>query len=443
MSSAQANPTRVTRGPYIQKSCSNCKRRKLGCDGLRPVCTRCSRHPPRDGAPCLYATELSTGGRLTRHAKIDVKLTQDILNDFLLKFSATQFCFIDTHTLKNSFRPLGYIVYLWAHLNSHTRPPESPYRITQILAQIAEHTARQLDSTRSHAAPEMLSLIQTEVLLSLYFLETGRQTEGHLHCAAATSLVLTGRLHLLGGSQESVDPVGVSRTAPIVRSGARTFELHNAFWSVVVLNCYWVCAAGVPSLIPHGAPISTPWPTAASVAGMQSLPADDDVTGQSALTLLVKASILFERSMALSRKPLTSDDLFILSQRMVTFRRYLPDIETASPTVQMSLLTHLMIDCAILQLLNSYALTAADAQHMCAQSVSTVRANLEIVTAHAGSWEYVDPIFGTLLQGFIRFLDSATFLLVQNSAREAARRAMQVLGQKSLCVQRHLATVEL
>ncbi|KAF7329524.1 hypothetical protein MKEN_00214900 [Mycena kentingensis (nom. inval.)] len=50
---ALARPSRPT--TYIHRACSNCRRRKTGCDGERPTCRRCRDHPPRNLAPCIYS----------------------------------------------------------------------------------------------------------------------------------------------------------------------------------------------------------------------------------------------------------------------------------------------------------------------------------------------------------------------------------------------------
>ncbi|KAF8144351.1 hypothetical protein K438DRAFT_1735969 [Mycena galopus ATCC 62051] len=41
----------IQRGP---RACTNCRRRKIKCDGVRPVCSQCRLRPPRSKEPCQY-----------------------------------------------------------------------------------------------------------------------------------------------------------------------------------------------------------------------------------------------------------------------------------------------------------------------------------------------------------------------------------------------------
>ncbi|KAJ7622138.1 hypothetical protein FB45DRAFT_1006174 [Roridomyces roridus] len=42
--------------PPLQRgqACTNCRRRKIKCDGRRPTCDSCRLHPPRSRAPCVF-----------------------------------------------------------------------------------------------------------------------------------------------------------------------------------------------------------------------------------------------------------------------------------------------------------------------------------------------------------------------------------------------------
>ncbi|KAJ7718400.1 hypothetical protein DFH07DRAFT_761577 [Mycena maculata] len=42
-------------------------------------------------------------------------------------------------------------------------------------------------------------------------------------------------------------------------------ERVNAFWSVVILDNFWVVANGSPTSIPYGINIDTPWPSSSEV----------------------------------------------------------------------------------------------------------------------------------------------------------------------------------
>ncbi|KAJ6457951.1 hypothetical protein C8R45DRAFT_1032383 [Mycena sanguinolenta] len=50
-SSSQFGLAVAQRGP---RACTNCRRRKIKCDGVRPICSQCRTRPPRSKEPCQY-----------------------------------------------------------------------------------------------------------------------------------------------------------------------------------------------------------------------------------------------------------------------------------------------------------------------------------------------------------------------------------------------------
>jgi hypothetical protein len=134
---------------------------------------------------------------------------------------------------------------------------ESVYSEEELLAQAVHHVAR--DIAAGDTLPQrMLHMIQTEVLLSLYYLDYGRLLEANYHRAGATSLVFISGLHQLGASSQNLVVQG--ENIPI-QMGASLIEMINAFWSVLLINNYCVAASDTPSSMPYDAPINTPWPT--------------------------------------------------------------------------------------------------------------------------------------------------------------------------------------
>ncbi|KAJ7147969.1 hypothetical protein C8R46DRAFT_538042 [Mycena filopes] len=60
-SSASSGRTTGRPSSYLSQACENCQRRKIRCDGERPVCRRCRLQPPRDLEPCRYSDGIPTG----------------------------------------------------------------------------------------------------------------------------------------------------------------------------------------------------------------------------------------------------------------------------------------------------------------------------------------------------------------------------------------------
>ncbi|KAJ7442733.1 hypothetical protein B0H11DRAFT_2347731 [Mycena galericulata] len=72
------------------RACSNCRRRKMKCNGARSGCNQCRSRPPRSGAPCVF-------DRDTRHAEPNAAQMQKTI--MLLKSRV--------HELEQASAPLG------------------------------------------------------------------------------------------------------------------------------------------------------------------------------------------------------------------------------------------------------------------------------------------------------------------------------------------------
>ncbi|KAJ7849246.1 hypothetical protein B0H14DRAFT_3669208, partial [Mycena olivaceomarginata] len=347
-SGARGRPT-----SYLHKACLNCRRRKIGCDGERPTCRRCRLHPPRSLNPCTYS-HAPVGGTVSPQLEESMEAMQnriyelehqlELLNGqdpskifleepysnqqlqglvlgescfdltlysldlFLHHFSRHPFFFLDPTQFQQTAlltdlmpRSLLVAVALWATHVSENPVAESVYSEEELLARTVHHVAR--DIAAGDALPQhMLHMIQTEVLLSLYYLDYGRLLEANYHRAGATSLVFISGLHRLGASPQNLVVQG--ENIPIQMGASLRMEMINAFWSVLLINNYCVAASNTPSSMPYDAPITTPWPTHfPNVALSSVLFLDEDgVTGHSPLTLLTKASIHLERTMSFTAR---------------------------------------------------------------------------------------------------------------------------------------------
>ncbi|KAH9896834.1 hypothetical protein C8Q73DRAFT_744734 [Cubamyces lactineus] len=99
-----------------------------------------------------------------------------------------------------------------------------------------------------------LYTIQTEVLLGLYFMATGRSLEGKYHGVAAIALTMGSKLHQLDAvslARAGMDPVSIG-------------EKIHAFWAVYAMDKEWALALNLsPSICQRGRSavrVTTPWP---------------------------------------------------------------------------------------------------------------------------------------------------------------------------------------
>ncbi|KAF7291144.1 Zn(2)-C6 fungal-type domain-containing protein [Mycena indigotica] len=397
-------------------ACNNCRRRKIRCDGLRPVCGQCHNRPPRSGHPCLYEQETSpayqtsaemqrTIGRL--RAKIDELeksngLPQDVLlrqpyapsaspvpeppsnirnsyiNTFLNRFASSAYFFLDAHHFAQGanqspghpHRPSSALlscVYLWASVLSNSSPPSSvtsfttdgPDADTFLLA-----TLEQLPGAinRLSSAPPgsqlrlLLETIQTEVLLSFYYLHESLSVQGRYHAGAAASLAIGAGFNKLGGrghgppSGSGGPPFIFAQPTQLGGSPAMEGASIAAFWATVIINNVWAAAQGGPAPISsYGTEVDAPWPGGQQGGStIKRFLNGQDVDGHSPIALLAKASTLVERIAALtSGGQVDSQTYTTLDQRLHAFQAALPHPQGSEESIR---ITHLLADLAIIRL---------------------------------------------------------------------------------------------
>ncbi|KAJ7849242.1 hypothetical protein B0H14DRAFT_3669195 [Mycena olivaceomarginata] len=360
------------------------------------------------------------------------ELTGTLLDLFLHHFARHPFFFLDPTQFQQTAvlpdllpRSLVVAVALWATHMSAKPLAESVYSEEELLARTVHHLAR--DIAAGGTLPQrMLHMIQTEVLLSLYYLDHGCLLEANYHRAGGTSLVFISGLHQLGASSP--------QNIPIQMGANLRMEMINAFWSVLLINNYCVAGCNTPSSMPYDAPISTPWPTYfPNVAPSSMLFLDEDgVTGHSSLTLLAKASIRLERTMSFTAHaglPLPSE-FWEIETQLECFRNRLPTVDMGHPMDQISLVTHAFVNGAILCLHFPYINVYAEARSKCLTAASCVAARL--ADAHLTEWEMVDPIFGPLLAAVADVLIvNLTHVPQASTGLQAILSAMQTLARLS------------
>ncbi|KAJ7440758.1 hypothetical protein FB451DRAFT_1414999 [Mycena latifolia] len=323
--------------------------------------------------------------------------TRTLLDIFLCHFSPRHFFFLDPSPFRQAVDAhppvspgLLHTMYLWASRLSSKAASTWHLSEAQLLARTGDELARAIGASDAHG---ILQIIQAAVLLSLYYLDAGRLVEGRHHCAGATSLAFSAGLHQLEATPRASTPPFVF--APVAQHPFRGREQIAAFWSVVLLNNYWVAASGVPSSIPADPSImKTPW-VLKSVTG-------DDTASDDPTTLLVQASILLERTIVFSMRdsgskipsrafampPLTAPapdapELWALDARLEAFRAHL----TRAPTDKGALVTHALVNAALVRL------------HAPHGHLAKCLAAAHCVGARLAAWdpthnEKVDPILG-------------------------------------------------
>lgn len=155
-------------------------------------------------------------------------------------------------------------VYLWSvHLSpsSYTPLQESTY---------LQSALRYLSTDLSGSHPQkIVHAIQTEILLSYFYLQNGKVLQGNYHANAALSLSLSAGLHrirfpgILSEEEERDGTLGpLELTLPPPIDTIEEVQRINAFWGVVILNNYWITIQESRymfyDLTDSG--VDTPWP---------------------------------------------------------------------------------------------------------------------------------------------------------------------------------------
>ncbi|KAJ7731914.1 hypothetical protein DFH07DRAFT_755470 [Mycena maculata] len=291
------------------QACFNCRRRKMRCDGIRPVCGPCNRGGRRDD--CEY----TTGGKKAKveilETKIDrvkgrifelektrrtqgsphqlneiaspstsgsrkpsilrsfvdepprhmvVKLIDSFLNyssEFGFFLNATRFreSALLQHPIGHHARPAPALlsaVYLLGLRLSQIPPSHLADQEPILLSRTLNFTSRGLEGNH----PErIMHNLQAEILLSYFFLAAGRFVEGEYHNASAVSLSMSSSLHLI----RSAPPGILSQPRDAVEEGERIC----AWWIATFLD------QSLAVVLKHGphldhrrgkCPVDTPWP---------------------------------------------------------------------------------------------------------------------------------------------------------------------------------------
>ncbi|KAJ7137061.1 hypothetical protein C8R44DRAFT_728980 [Mycena epipterygia] len=274
-------------------------------------------------------------------------------------------------------------VYLWGSVLSPAMPTDL-YSEDVFLLSALKNLPADIRGFSIH--PKLiLDTIQAEVLLSLYYLHAGLPVQGRYHAAGAASLALTAGLHTVrAGSQHEPYPKFPLAEELITPQFDETHrrERFDAFWSVVILNNFWVASHGGPSTIPPGLGIDIPWPSGTRTGATIATFLDgDEEDGYSPVALLTKASILLERIISLTGNPPIDVNVFnTLDGRLYGFQSALPP-SSGDRTLFM---THALTDLAIMSLHSRHARTSETARYKCLAAAGRVVSNV-------GSFDFSEP----------------------------------------------------
>ncbi|KAJ6567150.1 hypothetical protein B0H19DRAFT_1374458 [Mycena capillaripes] len=294
------------------QACYNCRRRKMRCDGTRPICGQCARanipddceytngsqnraraeilqesisrvetriyeleHPEEPKSHVLlhqaYQPKLNRQGTpkpTHSQATADeppMEMVEQLIDCFLSYSSEVGF-FLNASRFRQSALlrlPIGHptrpapavlvAVYLWG-----LRLSKQPHLIAQesiFLSRALKLTAKGLSGLHPQ---KVMHNMQAEILLTYYFFASGRFLEGKYHTAAVISLGLSSSLHMV----RSAHPSSPGPLAP-PRDAVEEGERIHACWIAVVLDKTWAVALSENPHLDHQhetCAVDTPWP---------------------------------------------------------------------------------------------------------------------------------------------------------------------------------------
>ncbi|KAJ7732762.1 hypothetical protein DFH07DRAFT_944975 [Mycena maculata] len=373
-------------------------------------------------------------------------LIANLVDVFLDRFSGSGYFFMEPHRFRQSALlplPFGHpdrpspallsAVYLWGSVLSPV-PPQDPYTAQSFLLCVLQNIPQDLNGFGSN--PHLaLETIQAEVLVSFYYLHTACAVQGRYHASNAASIALSADLHLIRSPQHTVPYPPYALSTPVLLppgNAADESARINAFWAVIILNNYWVGAAGSPSAVPYGITIDTPWPASAQGgATITNFLNGNDAHGSSPIARLAKASILLERIIAFSARtvalrgvegPPDPTALASLDRRLHTFQAQLPPLPGAQiPTL---VLTHALADLAIVRLHAPYARTSDAARSKCLAAAGRIVAGVGAVNilddAHRAD-PMLGPVYATVASMYMNELGALANYPAGGSPRAQAQ----------------------
>ncbi|KAJ7610480.1 hypothetical protein FB45DRAFT_333977 [Roridomyces roridus] len=468
------------------KSCTNCRRRKIKCDGARPTCDQCVLRPPRSMAPCDYiplhvphshetpAQMLATIGRLKERideleaqvpdfskvylappypasgqgssgtsspldssSSLDeepsTEFILDLLDSFFKHFCPSVYFFLDHREFRDSVHSAGSAssstsaallnaVCLWGAILSRSEHSDGDIDYTAYFLQSAIHSLPRELSGVGGRPAHARTLALTQAEILLSFY--------HLREGSCEQ----GRYRCAAATSLAL---GTRLHELPARSSAErveypAFPLSASSASVglgevssdVGAKAFWavVILNNYWVLADGGPSLISNHWSDVGTPGFLNPDTPPD------LHLLAKSTILFERAVALSSAGFPDPMAFAsLDSRLFNFQISLPALDASSSHSSIILLlTHAFTDLAILRLHARYTWTSAESQHNAFAAAHRIAAGIEGVQ---GGLEDRDPIFAPIYTTLATFLIAERRLLYDHQFNvdfEAPRKLAEV-----------------
>ncbi|KAJ3565337.1 hypothetical protein NP233_g7695 [Leucocoprinus birnbaumii] len=421
--------------PILKKgrACVNCRRRKMKCDGVQPVCGSCLRTEKAEDCEYTTGSERSTSQRL----EDEVHRLQTRLRDLQRPSDPPQGV-----TLQQPYVPDA------SNRRQQSSLQEPPLQVAQrlldtFLAHASQlgfflHPGRfrssvQLPGSAGHEsrpAPSLLSTMYllgihlTEVLLAHYFFSNKRPVEAKYHFNAAYSLAIASGIHKM----RTRNPP--DSTLPPATDDIEEGERVNAYWAIFSADKEWAgvfsCNPNIPSVTTSASiRLVTPFPreieeyeTGRYRCEMRPGHTFDDflaggeAPGEplSSRALHAKAAFLFERGRAFSRmsgielsnrqRNGLGDDFRHIRSLALNLKATLPPFETwlRNPNIDVVRTAYVgltLLDAALIRL-HGVAATHGDEKAMQQRMMSAQNIFNNSMRLASASWNfgYLNPIIG-------------------------------------------------
>ncbi|KAJ7082166.1 hypothetical protein C8R43DRAFT_965518 [Mycena crocata] len=170
------------------------------------------------------------------------RVIEVLIDTFLQRFAGSAYFFLEPVSFRqsallpfppgHSSRPSASLlnaVYLWG---SYLSSDAGHYTEDDFLALVLHNSVHDLSAIDAEGI--IIQLIQTEVLLSFWYLNSCQPLQGRRHCSVALSLASSSGFQIHSVHQKSV-------------ADHPPTEISKALGSILLLDEYWVIASDIPS----------------------------------------------------------------------------------------------------------------------------------------------------------------------------------------------------
>ncbi|KAJ7744166.1 hypothetical protein B0H16DRAFT_1560386 [Mycena metata] len=447
----------IQRGP---RACTNCRRRKIKCDGARPICSQCRLRPPRSKELCQYphiegqdpmdlpAQLLETisalrsrigeleylatpdptrvylsspysgdrqgvstpdnfsdyGGTSGRSSPVDIReppahVVADLVNTFLNRFASSGYFFLSpTQFQASALLPLPF--------GHHGRPSpvllSAVYLWGSLLSPVTLNEPYTPGAFLPYVLKNLYPALADMAGNSQLLLET-IQAEllvslYYLHSASP----IQGRYHAAAAASIAV---GAGLQDSLLRPGQRrglyppfvlATTVHDMEEHVRIDAFRAVVIVNNYWVATEGSP--------SALCGEPSL-TDDDSHGTTPTVFLAKASVLLGRVISFSTHVLDTSDpttLPSLDSALHTLHAALPPLPGAQTHfisgLQAVVLTHALVDFALVRLHTPYMSNSDSARAKCLTAAARIVAGVAAISILDGA-SNTDPMFGPIYAG--------------------------------------------